>query len=241
MSRDLRLGYSVPNLLTPATALSASPASGMAKALVTPADGGIQFIDALGAVVTPAQSGGSALTALTVRDTANTDPSTVLTLNHLLTSGTAGVGIGAQMLMRSTVASGSTKSGAGLTMSFTDVTAPSEDSILTTALCVGGALTDSIVLSAPTAGTNVFTAAGATNANLALRAAGTGIASLQGSGGANIVAADTTGGVSRVGFFGVTPLIRQTVADCVVAADGTSAGTQLNALLARLRLFGLLT
>ena len=96
-------------------------------------------------------------------------------------------------------------------------------------------------LAAPTAGTNVFTAAGATNANLALRAAGTGIASLQGSGGANIVAADTTGGVSRVGFFGVTPLIRQTVADCVVAADGTSAGTQLNALLARLRLFGLLT
>lgn len=70
---------------------------------------------------------------------------------------------------------------------------------------------------------------------------GIGAVALQGSGGANIVAVDTTGGVSRLGFFNVTPLIRQTVNDCVVAADGTSAGTQLNALLARLRLFGLLT
>lgn len=70
---------------------------------------------------------------------------------------------------------------------------------------------------------------------------GIGAVALQGSGGANIVAVDTTGGVSRLGFFNVTPLIRQTVNDCVVAADGTSAGTQLNALLASLRLFGLLT
>lgn len=69
----------------------------------------------------------------------------------------------------------------------------------------------------------------------------TGAVALQGSGAANIVAVDTTGGASRLGFFNVTPLIRQTVADCVPAVDGTSAGTQLNALLAALRLFGLFT
>ena len=78
---------------------------------------------------------------------------------------------------------------------------------------------------------------------ITLASSGLGVVALQGSGAANIVAVDNGGGLAaaRLGFFNVTPLIRQTVADCVPAPDGTSAGTQLNALLASLRLFGLLT
>ena len=80
-----------------------------------------------------------------------------------------------------------------------------------------------------------------TNGGLSFIPDGTGNIDLCGSDGTPIVSVDRSGGAPRLGFFNVTPLIRQTVADCVVGVDGTSAGTQLNALLARLRLYGLLT
>ena len=91
---------------------------------------------------------------------------------------------------------------------------------------------------------SVAATGGPTAGSLALSCnGGTGFTSLRGSVATNIVAVDNGGGASapRLGFFNVTPLIRQTVANCTVAVDGTSAGTQLNDLLAKLRLFGLLT
>lgn len=44
-----------------------------------------------------------------------------------------------------------------------------------------------------------------------------------------------------VGFYGVTGVAQPApIANCTVAADGTSAGTQLNLLLAQLRLLGII-
>lgn len=241
MARNPILGINTPNLHAPTTTLSAAPSSGMCRAVVFPLSGGVQFLDDNGALVTPATTGTS-VTSLTVNNTATDSVTTVLTLNHILSSGTAANGIGTAMILRSTVASGSSLAGSALTMTFTDVTAASEDASLTMALCVAGGVTDSIVFSAPSAGTNVLTAAGATDANLALRSAGTGVASLQGSAGTNIVAVSTVTGASRLGFFGAAPAIQGlAIADLGAFTDPPSAAematlrTTVNSILARLR------
>jgi len=45
----------------------------------------------------------------------------------------------------------------------------------------------------------------------------------------------------KVGFFGTTPVAQQdAIADITPAADGTTAGTALNTLLAELRALGLI-
>lgn len=56
--------------------------------------------------------------------------------------------------------------------------------------------------------------------------------------GQDVLAASATG---TVGFYGKAPIAQPAViAACTVAADGTSAGTQLNLLLAQLKLLGLI-
>jgi len=227
----------VPQIL-PGTALASS--TGIPRGSISfPSAGGFQVVDQTGAVLTIAGVGGAL--AATVTDTANSTSSTALSLTHALSSGVGAVGVGVTQRFVLPNGVGTLDDAAVMTATYTDVTDGSEDAALAFSLMVAGTLRASLSLTAPSAGTNVLTAAGAANANLALQAAGTGVASLQGSGGANIVAVSTNSAASRLGFFNTTPSVQLTVADCVPAVDGTSAGTQLNALLASLRLFGLLT
>ena len=98
MSRNPVLGFSVPNLVKPATALSdgAAPAGSLRMARVFPASGGAQLIDAAGNVTSIAgTTSGAALLAATQTFTgintfgpADTSPASVLdavTLRHTVT------------------------------------------------------------------------------------------------------------------------------------------------------------
>ena len=99
--------------------------------------------------------------------------------------------------------------------------------------------------------------------NAAAAATGVSIAPYAGTGGATDITVSiapvgaanillnggATGGVqigvnaaSKVGFYATAPIVQPAaVANCTVAADGTSAGTQLNLLLAAIRSLGIIS
>ena len=68
------------------------------------------------------------------------------------------------------------------------------------------------------------------------RSATTGISFCKTNGTTKILQVNDTGWA----FSNLAPAPTVAVADCVPAADGTSAGTQLNLLLAQLRLHGVI-
>lgn len=189
---------------------------------------------------------------------ANTGSVTVLDLQRLVNAGAVGANnIAASVTLSATNAAGAPWTVGFLTATMSDATTGAAHFSLGGAFggaeCealrlvgLAGVITNRIDIT-PAADSGIVTVAvtgGATAGSLALSCNGTaGVTSLRGSVATNIIAVDNGGGASapRVGFFNVTPLERPTVADCVPAVDGTSAGTQLNALLAQLRLYGLLT
>ena len=225
----------VPQLL-PGTALTVS--TGLPRgSMAFPAAGGAQIVDETGAILSVATTPASGALTATVTDAVNNGASVALSLVHALSSGSAttNIGVSQQFILPSDT--GVNRQAMLLNVSLLDATNASEDAALGLSLIVAGTLTPSLSLTAPSAGTNVLTGAGATNANLALRSAGTGAASLQGSAGANIVAVDTTGGVSRLGLYGVTPVIRAsaitapaTQSGAYVQADVQSIVTAVNAI-----------
>lgn len=229
----------VPQIL-PGAALTVSTGRPYGS-LSFPAAGGVQAIDETGAVVNLATTPASGALTVVVTDAVNNGASIALSLAHELSSGSAttGMGVSQQFILPSST--GVDRQAALLTVSFTDATNASEDAALAMSLIVGGTVTPSLSLTVPTAGTNVFTAAGATNANLALRAAGTGAASLQGSGGADIVAVNTTAAASRLGFYGTTPVARASAitpigafTDPPSAAEMAALRTSVNAIITAL-------
>lgn len=192
----------VPQIL-PGTALTVSTGRPLGS-LSFPDAGGFQVLDKAGAILTPIGPSG-AIDAV-VTDAANNSASTALSLSHALSSGVGANGIGVSQAFGLTDSAGNVDVAATLTVSYTDATSGSEDTALALTMRVGGTGVGIFTLTAPTAGTNVFTAAGSANANFALRSAGSGVASLQGSAGDNIVAVSTVAAASRLGLYGATPV-----------------------------------
>ena len=140
------------------------------KCLVFPATGGVQAIDAAGAVLNLV--GATGALAATVTDAVNNAASTALSLVHALSAGVGANGIGVTQRFVLPNSLGVAASAGQLTVSYTDATSGSEDSALGLTLQVGGAGTPVLAISAPTAGATTLTAAGSASASLNLVGAG---------------------------------------------------------------------
>ena len=143
---------------------------GPVKCLVFPATGGVQAIDAAGAVLNLV--GATGALAATVTDAVNNAASTALSLVHALSAGVGANGIGVTQRFVLPNSLGVAASAGQLTVSYTDATSGSEDSALGLTLQVGGAGTPVLAISAPTAGATTLTAAGSASASLNLVGAG---------------------------------------------------------------------
>ena len=140
------------------------------KCLVFPVTGGVQAIDAAGAVLNLV--GATGALAATVTDAVNNAASTALSLVHALSAGVGANGIGVTQRFVLPNSLGVAASAGQLTVSYTDATSGSEDSALGLTLQVGGAGTPVLAISAPTAGATTLTAAGSASASLNLVGAG---------------------------------------------------------------------
>jgi hypothetical protein len=168
-----------------------------------------------------------------------------ITLSHT-TSATAQAGVGAGVLLRAESGAGTLRSAGAVDAVHTDVTDGAEVSELVLSAARNGSLLEAARFGAAASAVNsLYVVASASgqpvelrlsgndaNCGLALSGKGTGSLSLRAGNGATRIAVNNTG----IGLHGATP-----VAQGAAIANATDAGsviTQLNLLLAHLRLRG---
>lgn len=182
---------------------------------------------------------------ITLNDATNTGVSRGITLSHT-TSGAAGAGIGAGLLLRAENAAGTTRSAGAVDAIHTTVTDGAEVSAVLVSSGIAGSLLEVARFAAVASAVNglavtasatgepvLLTARGSdTNATLGLRGKGTGSAALLASSGDGILAVSTAGiAVDSDTQTGVSPTVSRN-SGVVRVPSGSTSVTVTNTLCA---------